>query len=383
MAQGHRPPGRRPSHCGRPHPVLRGGHLRRPRLELRSVRAGPGPHDVWRPPARQRPFDRGPPIPPARRRPARIAGRGQSAVVRYQALLGACAWRRRERSCKAQGTRKRNSTRNCSRAGGRSKSSVTWRRPSRTCSSTVKGLVACYNNLSILHRKNDNPDEAIACQRKALEIGEPKVATRAGLLLVGPTLSHVLLNLAEQEILRGDWAAARPLFERHRDLLTRLIAEIRESRTSATNCASPSSASREWTSERAGSVRPSATRGESWTLALEILRDNPDLALTAPPDDTVGSLREQTSRPCRCPAGTGAHRRPFPSTRRESPSWKTRSAGNPWASTPPFGSPSCERRGRKLRQEWASRAEAEAPAPETARGPRRRVGRVRDSSNKG
>src|SRR5262249_32056032 len=49
--------------------------------------------------------------------------------------------------------------------------------------------------------------------------------TRAGLLLMGPPLTHVLMNLGEEMNTRGDWAAARPFYERQRDLLERLIAE--------------------------------------------------------------------------------------------------------------------------------------------------------------
>ena len=143
-------------------------------------------------------------------------------------------------------------------------------------------LVATYDNVSIFYRKADNHDEAVTCQRKALQIGEPLVASRAGLLLAGMTVSHVFLDLSEQLISRGDWAGARPLYERHRELVSRLIAEfprvpnyrdqlrIALFRLSQMNLAAGRLEEAEHDSRQV------------LVLTEQLLRDNPDLALLPP-----------------------------------------------------------------------------------------------------
>ncbi len=143
-------------------------------------------------------------------------------------------------------------------------------------------LVRCYDGLAVLHRKNDDHEQALACFRKALEIGEPLVATRPGLLVAGATMSVVYLNLAEELINGGDWAGARPLYKRHRDLLGRLIAEFPRMPTYRDQLRI---ALFRLSQMNLGAGRFDEAERESrqvLALAEELLRDNPDIALLPP-----------------------------------------------------------------------------------------------------
>jgi serine/threonine protein kinase len=145
-----------------------------------------------------------------------------------------------------------------------------------------RNLVGCYNNLSLLHTKNDNPNESIACLRRALEIGEPMVATRAGLLLAGESVSLAQGNLAERLIGVNDWEAARPLYERNRGLLERLASEfpLVPAHRDRLRIALFRLSEMYLKSGRLDDAERYSRR--VLVVAEEILRDHPDLALLPP-----------------------------------------------------------------------------------------------------
>jgi tetratricopeptide (TPR) repeat protein len=145
-----------------------------------------------------------------------------------------------------------------------------------------RDLVGCFSNLALLHSKNGKLGESIAFLRQALEIGEPIVATRAGLLLAGEFVSTAQMNLAEGLIAAGDWDAARPVYERFLTLATRVVAEFPRvpKKSDELSIALYRLSQFDFQSGRLDEAERKSRR--QLALREELLRDYPEMALLPP-----------------------------------------------------------------------------------------------------